>query len=42
MQWTCNQVAKKLTAGTKFTNGDVHEGPNGKILELWDQIENNN
>jgi len=33
---------KKLTEMTIITNGGVLEGPNGKILNLWDQIENNN
>jgi len=32
---------KEITEWTKLTNGGVHEGPNGKILELRDQIENN-
>ena len=32
---------KKLTEWTKVTNGAVHEGQKGKILELRDQIENN-
>ena len=32
---------KKLTERTTITNGGVHEGPNEKNLESWDQIENN-
>jgi len=51
IQWSCNLMAeiiseilgiKKLTEMTIITNGGVLEGPNGKILNLWDQIENNN
>jgi len=50
IQWTCNQVVKitsyilyikKLMAVTNFTNGCVHDGPNGNFLELRDQIKNN-
>jgi len=32
---------RKLTEWTKLTNRGVHEGPNGKFLELRDQIKNN-
>jgi len=51
IQRSCNLMAeiiseilgiKKLTEMTIITNEGVLEGPNGKILDLWDQIENNN
>jgi len=33
---------KKLTEGTKLTNGAKQEGPKCWFYELWDQNENKN